>query len=537
MISNGSDPVVRVENLTVQFGPEDSPVTAVHNASFTIGRGETRALVGESGSGKTVTALSVLQLLPDTSRTTSGQVFVGSTEMIGATEPQRRAIRGQAVGTIFQEPMTFLNPLHSIERQVGESLLVHKGLTEAQSRDRVIELLELVGLPDPQKRLTALPHELSGGQRQRVMIAMALALEPALLIADEPTTALDVTIQAQILELLETLQEKMGMAILFITHDLNIVRRIADSVCVMKGGEIVEQGDTAAVFSDPQHAYTQELLSITPQPKMDTPVDTSECAIEADQLRVWFPIRAGVLRRTVDHVKAVNSATLSIKSGHTVGVVGESGSGKTTLALALLKLIDSEGRITFQGQQIDTLDRGDVRPLRRDMQIIFQDPFGSLSPRLSVGQIVGEGLDVHGIGANSSERYDMVVQALEDVGLDADMIDRYPHEFSGGQRQRISIARAIVLRPKLVVLDEPTSALDVSVQAQIIDLLKSLQAKFKLTYIFISHDLRVVRAISDQILVMKDGNIIESGPASDVFDSPSEPYTKALLSAAVDMRT
>ncbi len=531
------DPVVRVENLSVSFGSGASAVSAVKNVSFDIKRGETLALVGESGSGKSVSALSILQLLPKTSRTTNGQIFVHETEMITASEQQRRSVRGQDVGIIFQEPMTSLNPLHSIERQVGETLFVHKGVSASERRRRVVELLELVGLPNPEKRLGALPHELSGGQRQRVMIAMALALEPSVLIADEPTTALDVTIQAQILELLENLQKKMGTAILFITHDLNIVQRIAHSVCVMKDGEIVERGPTKSVFSHPKHDYTKKLLAVTPQPNEGQPVEVGDPAIQADDLRVWFPIRKGLLRRTVDYVKAVDGATLSIAPGRTLGVVGESGSGKTTLALALLRLIDSRGQITFHGQRTDELARAALRPLRRDMQIIFQDPFGSLSPRLSIGQIISEGLEVHGLGQNKAERDELVARALTEVGLDPATINRYPHEFSGGQRQRISIARAIVLRPKLVVLDEPTSALDVSVQAQVIDLLKSLQQKYTLTYMFISHDLRVVRSVADHILVMKDGKIVESGPAQDVFRNPVQAYTKALLSAAVDMRT
>ena len=537
MTSPGTVPVVRVEDLSVSFGPQKKSTPAVRNVSFTIARGETLALVGESGSGKSVTALSILQLLPESAQTTSGQIFVNGVEMIGVSEEQRRIVRGDSVGIIFQEPMTSLNPLHSIERQVGETLLVHKGMDREARRKRVVELLELVGLPDPDKRLSALPHELSGGQRQRVMIAMALALEPALLIADEPTTALDVTIQAQILELLETLQKKMGMAVLFITHDLNIVRRISDSVCVMKDGEIVEQGATATVFAAPKHDYTKKLLSVVPHPKVAQPDQSSDIAIQADNLRVWFPIRKGVLRRTVDYVKAVDDVSIVIRSGHTVGVVGESGSGKTTLALALLRLLESEGQIKFHGRHIEHMSRRDLRPLRRDMQIIFQDPFGSLSPRLSIAQIVGEGLDVHKVGAVGSEREDMVHQALTEVGLDPSAAHRYPHEFSGGQRQRISIARAIVLRPKVIVLDEPTSALDVSVQAQIIELLKSLQEKYKLTYLFISHDLRVVRAVADEIAVMKDGKVVEYGKSQQVFDSPSNQYTQALLSAAVEMRS
>ena len=534
-ISN--QPILDVSHLSVSFRQGDNIVDAVRDVSFQIRPGETLALVGESGSGKSVTALSVLQLLPRSAEYLTGTITVSGTEMIKATESVRRAVRGSDVGIIFQEPMTSLNPLHSIEKQVGETLFVHKGIRGEERRARVLELLDLVGLPDAASRLSALPHELSGGQRQRVMIAMALALEPSLLIADEPTTALDVTIQAQILSLLEDLQKKMGMAILFITHDLNIVRRIADTVCVMKDGEIVERGAVTEIFETARHAYTRQLLASQARPKEAEPAESDETLISAINLRVWYPIRTGLLRRVSSYVKAVDGIDLTIRKGKTLGVVGESGSGKTTLGLALLRLIDSTGEVRFLDQRIDGLSRGAMRPLRRQMQVIFQDPFGSLSPRLSIGQIVGEGLEVHDLEKCREELGARVAEVLSDVGLDPGAMHRYPHEFSGGQRQRISIARALVLRPTFVVLDEPTSALDVSVQAQMIELLLSLQEKYDLTYLFISHDLRVVRALSDDILVMKDGQLVETGSAARVFDHPEHAYTQALLSASVDLRT
>jgi microcin C transport system ATP-binding protein len=458
------------------------------------------------------------------------------TSVIGASEEAMRQVRGDAVGIVFQEPMTSLNPLHSIEKQVGEVLEIHRGMDESSVRARVLELLDLVGLRDAEKRLSALPHELSGGQRQRVMIAMALALEPDILIADEPTTALDVTIQAQILALLEDLQARLGMAILFITHDLSIVSRIADRVCVMKAGEIVEQGDVDVIFKDAAHPYTQRLLAA--QPRVGKPHEgiSAEELVGTDDLKVWFPIKKGVIRRTVDHVKAVDGVSFSLRPGQTLGIVGESGSGKTTLGLALLRLIESKGSIRLDGQRIDDLSRNDVRPLRRRMQIVFQDPYGSLSPRLSVGQIIEEGLIVHDMEPNQNDRRSRVADVLTDVGLSPESMDRYPHEFSGGQRQRIAVARALVLQPKLLILDEPTSALDVSVQAQMVDFLHELQDRYGLSYLFISHDLRVVRALADDILVMKAGKVIEHGAAIDVFDNPQELYTQALLSAALDLK-
>ena len=531
-----SQPVLSVQDLHVTFGSGAAAVAAVKGVSFTLHRGETLALVGESGSGKSVTALAALQLLPQSAHFPGGRIMVCGTSVVGAPEDIMRSIRGNRVGIIFQEPMTSLNPLHSIEKQVGEVLEVHRGFDKKAVRARVLELLDLVGLADAERRLTALPHELSGGQRQRVMIAMALALEPDILIADEPTTALDVTIQAQILALLEDLQSRLGMAILFITHDLSIVRRVADHVCVMKDGQIVEQGKVDLIFAGATHPYTQRLLAAQPrigQPRQTVP---PEELVGVDNLKVWFPIKKGVIRRTVDHVKAVDDVTFSLHPGQTLGVVGESGSGKTTLGLALLRLIGSEGAIRFEGQRIDRLSRNEVRPLRRRMQIVFQDPYGSLSPRLSIGQIIEEGLIVHGMEPDRENRRLRVADALTDVGLDPGSMDRYPHEFSGGQRQRVALARALVLQPRFLVLDEPTSALDVSVQAQIVDLLHELQDRYGLAYLFISHDLRVVRALADEILVMKAGRVVESGSAAQVFENPSEPYTQALLAAALDLK-
>ena len=525
-------PILTIENLHVTFGQGERAVAAVRGVSLSLNRGETLALVGESGSGKSVTALSVLQLLPrPLAHHPEGRIQVRGVEMIGAPDRTLRQVRGDRVGMIFQEPMTSLNPLHSIEKQVGETLTLHRGVQGQARRQRVLELLEMVGLPKAAERLSALPHELSGGQRQRVMIAMALANDPDLLIADEPTTALDVTIQAQILTLLKDLQARLGMAILFITHDLTIVRRLADRVCVMKEGEIVEQAPVQTLFAAPQHPYTQKLLASAPQGEPVEAPPEAATLLHSSGLKVWFPIRTGLLRRTTGHIKAVDGVDLSLKEGETLGIVGESGSGKTTLALALLRVIPSQGPIVFQGQNIDPLDRAALRPLRRQMQIVFQDPYGSLSPRLSVEDIVAEGLEVHGIGTRA-ERRSAVAEALAEVGLDPSHARRYPHEFSGGQRQRIAIARALVLKPRLIVLDEPTSALDVSVQSQIIELLRGLQRKHRLAYLFISHDLRVVRAMARTILVMKDGRVVEHGPACQIFQAPRHPYTRALLDAA-----
>jgi microcin C transport system ATP-binding protein len=535
-MTTASPPILEITDLAVSFGHGPTEVQAVKGVSFTLAKGETLALVGESGSGKSVTALSILQLLPyPRARHPAGSIRLHGQELVGAPERALRAVRGDQVAMVFQEPMTSLNPLHSIERQVGEVLEIHKGLTGRLVRERVLELLRLVGLPEPEKRLDALPHELSGGQRQRVMIAMALANEPDILIADEPTTALDVTIQAQILKLLKELQARLGMALLFITHDLGIVRKMADRVCVMNQGEIVETGPVAAVFAAPQHPYTRRLLAAEPTGKPLRPAAGAPVVMAAEDLKVWFPIRAGVFRKVVGHIKAVDGVSLAVREGHTVGVVGESGSGKTTLGLALLRLLAAKGAITFQGRAIAAMSPGEVRPLRREMQMVFQDPYGSLSPRLSVGQIVGEGREVHRLASASAERRSRIAQALVEVGLDPATQDRYPHEFSGGQRQRIAIARALVLKPRFIVLDEPTSALDVSVQAQIVDLLRDIQARHAIAYLFISHDLRVVRALADDLIVMKDGRVVEAGTADQLFQAPRTAYTRELMAAAFNL--
>ena len=532
-------PLLQVRNLSVSFHVGERVVEAVRGVSFDIAKGETLALVGESGSGKSVSALSILQLLPyPMARHGAGSsILFDGNEMVGAKPETLRRVRGNRVAMVPQEPMTSLNPLHTVERQVGEVLVIHKKLGAAAVRARVLELLHLVGLADAERRLSAYPHELSGGQRQRVMIAMALANEPDLLIADEPTTALDVTIQAEILKLLKELQAKLGMAMLFITHDLAIVRKMAKHVVVMKDGGAVEAGLLADVFSHPQHEYTRRLLAAEPRGAPAHPAADAPEVMAADGLKVWFPIKKGVLRRTVDYVRAVDGIDIRIREGQTVGVVGESGSGKTTLGLGLLRLVSSQGPIRFRGRDIQGLGSGALRPLRREMQIVFQDPFGSLSPRLSVGQIVEEGLKVHGLGGNAAEREALIVDGLREVGLDPETRHRYPHEFSGGQRQRIAIARAIVLKPRFVVLDEPTSALDVSIQVQIIDLLRELQQRHKLAYLFISHDLRVVRALADELIVMRDGKLVERGPAAAMFAAPKEAYTRALMTAAFDLET
>ena len=534
--SRGGETLLSVRDLSVSFDAPGGEVRAVRHVSFDIDRGETVALVGESGSGKSVTALSIVQLLSyPPARHPSGSIHFRSDELLGARERLLRVIRGNRIAMIFQEPMTSLNPLHTIEKQINEVLLVHKRLGRRAARARTLELLRLVGLPEAASRLDAYPHQLSGGQRQRVMIAMALANEPDLLIADEPTTALDVTIQAQILRLLRDLRDRFGMALLLITHDLGIVRKMADRVCVMTQGEIVEAGSTEEIFARPQHAYTRRLLEAEPRGEPHRAVEGVPSIVDGRDLRVWFPLKGGVLRRTIGHIKAVDGVSLTVREGHTVGVVGESGSGKTTLGLALLRLVRSKGSIQFAGRDIQGLSSRALRPLRREMQIVFQDPYGSLSPRLSVGQIVEEGLRVHGIGATAEERRRLIEHALIEVGLDPETRDRYPHEFSGGQRQRIAIARAMVLKPRLVVLDEPTSALDMSVQAQIVDLLRELQRRHNLAYLFISHDLRVVRALSEEVLVMREGRIVERGPAAQIFAEPREPYTRALMAAAFDL--
>ncbi len=529
-------PLLEVRDLSVTFDTPAGEVQAVRGVSFDIHRGETLALVGESGSGKTVTALSILQLLPyPPARHPGGSIVFAGQQLLGAPERRLRAVRGNRIAMIFQEPMSSLNPLHTIERQVSEVLLVHKALGRAAARARTVELLTLVGLPEAERRLGAYPHQLSGGQRQRVMIAMALANEPDLLIADEPTTALDVTVQAQLLKLLKDLQKTFGMALLLITHDLTIVRKVADHVCVMAEGEIVEAGPVPQVYEQPRHPCTRRLLAAQPGGRPRPVPPGAPVVVAARDLEVWFPIKAGVFRRTVGHVRAVDGVSLTVRQGQTVGVVGESGSGKTTLGLALLRLVSSRGSITFQGREIQGLRSKALRPLRREMQIVFQDPYGSLSPRLTVAQIVEEGLRVHRLGATPAERRALIEAALREVGLDPAAADRYPHEFSGGQRQRIAIARALVLKPRFVVLDEPTSALDMSVQAQIVELLRELQARHDLAYLFISHDLRVIRALSHEVLVLHDGRVVEHGPADQVFERPAHPYTRALLAAAFEL--
>ena len=529
-------PLLAVRDLSVSFAVEGAEVEAVRHVSFDIERGASMALVGESGSGKSVTALSIMQLLPyPKARHPSGSIRLSGEELIGAPDARMQRVRGDRIAMIFQEPMTSLNPLHTIEKQINEVLRVHKHLSRRAAHARTLELLRLVGLPEAERRLDAYPHQLSGGQRQRVMIAMALANEPDLLIADEPTTALDVTIQAQILTLLAELRAKFGMALLLITHDLGVVRKMVERVCVMSAGEIVEAGATREIFESPQHPYTRRLLAAEPRRMARAPRADAPVVMEAHDVRVWFPIRRGLLRRMVGHIKAVDGVSLTVREGQTVGVVGESGSGKTTLGLALLRLQSCQGRIRFGGVELQSMSSRELRPLRRTMQIVFQDPFGALSPRMSIAQIVGEGLGVHGIGATAAERRELIDGALREVGLDPALRDRYPHEFSGGQRQRIAIARAMVLKPRFVVLDEPTSALDMSVQAQVVDLLRELQARHRLAYLFISHDLKVIRAVSDEILVMRDGRVVEQGPTERIFEQPEQAYTRALMAAAFDL--
>ena len=529
--------LLRVRGLDVMFSSSAGVTHAVKGASFDIERGKTLALVGESGSGKSVTALSILQLLPyPVASHPNGSILFEGEEMLGASERRLREVRGNRISMIFQEPITSLNPLHSIGRQVAEAIMLHRSLPKSQAYRRAEELFELVALGETAKRLKAFPHEFSGGQRQRVMIAMALACEPDLLIADEPTTALDVTVQAEILRLLNDLQTRLGMAMLMITHDLNIVRHMADEVCVMKDGEIVEVGATKQIFETPDHEYTQHLLAAEPKGE---PLEVSEAAEEVmacDDLKVHFPIKGGVMRTTRGYVKAVDGVTISVREGQTVGVVGESGSGKTTLGMALLRLERSQGPIRFQGKNIQGQNFKQMLPLRRSMQIVFQDPYGSLSPRLSIGQIVEEGLKVHARDMSREERRATIGETLEEVCLDPASQDRYPHEFSGGQRQRVSIARALVLKPRLIVLDEPTSALDMSVQVQIIDLLRDLQRRHGLAYLFISHDLKVIRAISHEVVVLRAGKVMEQGPAVQIFDAPRHEYTRTLMAAAFELR-
>ncbi|TPL05106.1 MULTISPECIES: ABC transporter ATP-binding protein [unclassified Mesorhizobium] len=531
-------PLLSVQDLSVAFAQGGKQSIAVDHISFDIAKGETVALVGESGSGKSVSALSVLKLLPYPAAShPSGRILFSGANLLAMDEKALRGVRGNKITMIFQEPMTSLNPLHTIEQQIVEVLQLHQGLRDQAARARTLELLNEVGIRDPQKRLDAYPHQLSGGQRQRIMIAMALANEPELLIADEPTTALDVTVQAQILELLAELKARKGMSLLFITHDLGIVRRIADRVCVMTKGKIVESGPTGEIFANPRHDYTKHLLAAEPKGKPPTTDPGAKSVMTGKDIKVWFPIKKGFFRTTVDHVKAVDGIDVTVRAGQTLGVVGESGSGKTTLGLALARMISSTGTINFNGRDINQLSFGAMRPLRRELQIVFQDPFGSLSPRLSVSEIIEEGLKIHEPRLSADQRDDKVVAVLKEVGLDPETRHRYPHEFSGGQRQRVAIARAMVLNPRFVMLDEPTSALDMSVQAQVVDLLRSLQAKHNLAYLFISHDLKVVRALANDVIVMRNGQIVEAGPSAQIFSSPQTDYTRALMAAAFKIET
>ncbi|MER8569809.1 ABC transporter ATP-binding protein [Mesorhizobium sp. M0924] len=533
-----SEPLLSVRDLSVAFTQGGNQSIAVDHISFDLAKGETVALVGESGSGKSVSALSVLKLLPyPTASHPSGKILFQGADLLAMNEKQLRSVRGNKITMIFQEPMTSLNPLHTIEQQIVEILALHQGMGDRQAKARTLALLNEVGIREPEKRLDAYPHQLSGGQRQRVMIAMALANEPELLIADEPTTALDVTVQAQILELLAELKSRKGMSMLFITHDLGIVRKIADRVCVMTKGKIVETGPTKDIFANPQHAYTKHLLAAEPKGKPPAANDAAKPVMTGKDIKVWFPIKKGFFRTTVDNVKAVDGIDVTVRAGQTLGVVGESGSGKTTLGLALARMISSTGTIQFNGSDINQLSFNAMRPLRRELQIVFQDPFGSLSPRMSVSEIIEEGLKIHEPKLSPDQRDDKVVAVLKEVGLDPATRNRYPHEFSGGQRQRVAIARAMVLNPRFVMLDEPTSALDMSVQAQVVDLLRNLQARHDLAYLFISHDLKVIRALANDVIVMRNGKIVEAGPSEQIFERPQTDYTKALISAAFKIET
>ena len=538
-MNHSGQPLLSVDNLSVRFTTPDGVFDAVKSVSFTLNKGETLALVGESGSGKSVTALSIMQLLPyPLASHPTGSIKLNGQEIVGATEKTLRSIRGSQIGMIFQEPLSSLNPLHTIEQQIAEVIRLHNpASSKDETRARVLELLDLVGLSRMKDRLGSYPHELSGGQRQRVMIAMALANSPEILIADEPTTALDVTVQAQILELLQDLRNRLGMALILISHDLKVVEKMCDQVCVMQRGEIVEHASKEKLFSSPQHPYTKQLFASEPRPNTVPSNENSPVILDVRNLRVSFPVKKSLFGKTLTSVQAVDDVSLTLRAQQTLGIVGESGSGKTTLALAILKLLKSSGDILFDGQNINTLSSDDLKRLRAKMQIVFQDPFGSLSPRLSIAQIIGEGLDVHQPNLTFAERDDLVAAALQSVRLDPITRHRYPHEFSGGQRQRIALARALVLKPKFIVLDEPTSALDVSVQAQVVELLQDLQTTHQLSYLFISHDLRVVRALAHQILVMKDGKLVESGPVQTIFDSPKTDYTRALMDAALHLRS
>jgi microcin C transport system ATP-binding protein len=529
-------PLLSVRDLSIAFRQGGRETLAVDRVSFEVAKGETLALVGESGSGKSVTALSILKLLPYPAAShPSGTITFKGRELLRTSEREMRRVRGDDITIVFQEPMTSLNPLHTIEKQIGEILLLHRGLTGGAARKRIVEMLTQVGIPDPQTRLKSYPHQLSGGQRQRVMIAMALANEPDLLIADEPTTALDVTVQAQIIALLKDLKQRLGMSLLFITHDLGIVRKIADRICVMKEGKIVEHGTVERVFAAPEHPYTRALLAAEPKPDPASPHPDAPVVLEANDIKVWFPIERGLMRKVVGHIKAVDGVSIELRQGETLGVVGESGSGKSTLGRAILRLISSEGTVAFMGNPLQGLRFKEMRPFRRNMQIVFQDPYGSLSPRMSVAEIIREGLTVHHPAMSGRERDRRVIQALCDVGLDPETRFRFPHEFSGGQRQRIAVARAIVLEPTFVVLDEPTSALDMLIQSQMVDLLRDLQRRHHLTYLFISHDLRVVAALASRLLVMRQGKVVEAGEAAELFKNPKSDYTRALFAAAFNL--
>jgi microcin C transport system ATP-binding protein len=533
-----AEPLLSVQDLSISFRQGGRETVAVDHISFDIAKGECLALVGESGSGKSVTALSILKLLPyPAARHPSGSISFKGHDFVPLTEREMRRVRGADITIVFQEPMTSLNPLHTIEKQIAEILLLHRGLTGDAARARIIEVLTQVGIPDPQSRLGSYPHQLSGGQRQRVMIAMALANEPDLLIADEPTTALDVTVQAQIIALLKDIQQRLGMSLLFITHDLGIVRKIAQRVCVMKDGKIVEHGAVERVFTAPEHPYTRALLAAEPKPDPAPPQPDAPMVLETTDLKVWFPIKRGLMRKTIGHIKAVDGVSVALRKGETLGVVGESGSGKTTLGLAILRLISSDGPIVFMGNKLQGLQFKQMRPFRRDMQIVFQDPYGSLSPRLSIADIIKEGLKVHHPAMSERERDERVVHALNEVGLNPDTRFRFPHEFSGGQRQRIAVARAVVLEPTFIVLDEPTSALDMLIQAQMVDLLRDLQRQRNLTYLFISHDLRCVAALASRLLVMRHGKVVEAGDAADLFKNPKSDYTRALFAAAFNIES
>jgi microcin C transport system ATP-binding protein len=533
-----AEPLLSIRDLSIAFRSGGRETLAVDRVSFDIAKGETLALVGESGSGKSVTALSILRLLPyPAAHHPSGSIDFDGRDLLRLSEREMRKVRGDDITIVFQEPMTSLNPLHTIEKQIGEILLLHRGLTGAPARARTLEVLTQVGIPDPQTRLKSYPHQLSGGQRQRVMIAMALANEPDLFIADEPTTALDVTVQAQIIALLKDIQSRLHMSLLFITHDLGIVRKIAQRVCVMKDGKIVEHGAVERVFTSPEHPYTRALLEAEPRPDPAPPLPDAPVLLKTDQLKVWFPITRGLMRKTVGHVKACDGLSIELRKGETLGVVGESGSGKSTLGRAILRLISSEGLIAFMGRDLQGLRFKEMRPFRRDMQIVFQDPYGSLSPRMSVADIIKEGLKVHQPDMPDRQRDERVVQALRDVGLNPDTRFRFPHEFSGGQRQRIAVARAVVLEPTFIVLDEPTSALDMIIQAQMVDLLRDLQKRHNLTYLFISHDLRVVAALASRLLVMRHGLVVEAGDAAELFRNPKTDYTRALFAAAFKLET